>query len=231
MPSMSTASTLANIEAARLDYLVASNQSAGPREVDMDPHHEAAPVSGAAGVAPDIAALYQQHKDAMYGVARKMLRRDDQHRAEDVVQEAVLSVWRNPPEDVASWEALFVQAVKRKIYDLWKSAAHEHERLVFADAQPLEDELGGDDLGLDAGVVVEETHERAETVARVRGAIAELARTEPTAAYVYLQVKGLERTSSDVAAELGVSDSRVRQHVMKARKALIMILDTSGGGL
>ena len=134
----------------------------------MDPHHEAAPGSDADGVGPDIAALYEQHKDAMYGVARKMLRRDDQHRAEDVVQEAVLSVWRKPARGCLEWEGLFVQAVKWKIYDLWKSAAHEHERLVLGDAMPLEDELGGDDLGLDAGVVVEETHERAETVARVR---------------------------------------------------------------
>lgn len=197
----------------------------------MDPHHEAAPGSDADGVRPVIAALYEKHKDAMYGVARKMLRRDDQHRAEDVVQEAVLSVFRYPPKNVTSWEGLFVQAVKRKIYDLWKSAAREHERLVLGDATPLEDELGGDDLGLDAGVVVEETHERAATVARIRDAMAELARTEPQAAYVFGQVKGLERTSSEVAAELGVSDSRVRQHVMKARKALIRILDASGGGL
>ena len=61
--------------------------------------------------------------------------------------------------------------------------------------------------------------------------MAELARTEPRAAYVYRQVKGFERTSGDLAAELGVSDSRVRQHVMRARKALIKILDASGGGL
>lgn len=194
-------------------------------------HHEAAPWSDADGVRPDIGALYEKHKDATYGVARKMLRRDDQHRAEDVVQEAVLSVVRNPPKNVTSWEGLFVQAVKRKIYDLWKSAAREHERLVLGDATPLEDELGGDGLGLDAGVVVEETHQRAATVARIREAMTELARTEPQAAYVFGQVKGLERTSSEVAAELGVSDSRVRQHVMKARKALIRILDASGGGL
>lgn len=197
----------------------------------MDPNHEAAPESGADVAGPDIAALYEQHKDAMYGVARKMLRRDDQHRAEDVVQDVVLSVWRNPPENVASWEGLFVQAVKRKIYDLWKSAAQRHEHLVLDDATPLEDELGGDDLGLDPGVIVEEIHERAAIVARARDAMAELARTDPEAAHAYRQVKGLERTSGEVAAQLGISDSRVRQRVTKARKALIRILDANGGGL
>lgn len=196
----------------------------------MDQRREVVPESGAVGVGPDIPALYEKHKDAMYRVARSMLRGDD-HRAEDVVQEAVISVWRNPPHNVESWEAIFVQAVKRKVYDLWKSSVNKHEILVLGDASPLDGELGGDDLGLDPAVVIEETREREARVRLARGALAELARTDPEGAHAYLQVKGLERTSQEVAAEMGVSDSRVRQYVMRARKKMVAILSTSGGGL
>lgn len=197
----------------------------------MDRHREAVPQSGAVGAGPDIAALYEKHREAMYRVARSMLRGDDEHHAEDIVQEAVLSVLRNPPTNVESWEALFVQVVKRKVYDLWKSSVHRKERLVFDDAVPLEDELGGDDLGIDPAVVVEEIREREAAVTHVRRALAELERTDPEAAHSYRQVKELGRTSGEVAVGMGVSDSRVRQHVMRARKRLREILSASGGEL
>ncbi|MBC9820108.1 sigma-70 family RNA polymerase sigma factor [Terrabacter sp. MAHUQ-38] len=197
----------------------------------MDRRLEAVPESGVVGAGPDIPALYEKHKDAMYRVARSMLRGDADHRAEDIVQEAVISLWRTPPKDVESWEAVFIQTVKRKVYDLWKSSANQHEVLVLDDATPLDDELGGDDLGLDPAVVIEEIREREALVAVVRGAMAELARTDPEGAHAYRQVKELERTSQEVAAEMGVSDSRVRQHIMRARKRLMEILSASGGAL
>jgi RNA polymerase sigma factor (sigma-70 family) len=197
----------------------------------MDRRREAGPNSSVVGAGPDIPALYEKHRDAMYRVARSMLRHEDQHRAEDVMQEAVLSVLRNPPEGVRNWEALFVQVVKRKVWDLWKSSAHKHELLVFDDVAPLEDELGGDDLGMDPAVMVEETREREAVVTLVRGAFAELARADPDAAYAYLQVKEHGRKSEEVAAEMGVSGSRVRQHVMRARALLMEIVSRSGGAL
>jgi RNA polymerase sigma-70 factor (ECF subfamily) len=198
----------------------------------MEPQHQAASEAGADGVSPDIGALYEEHKDAMYGVARNMLRNDNQHHAEDVVQDVAVSLLKELPTDVRNWEAFLVHAVKMKIYDLWKSAAYKHEKLLLDDIRPLEDERhGGDDLGLDPAVVVEETYERAATIAEVRAALAELDRHGPQVAYVYRQVKQLGRTSQDVADELGVSSSRVRQHVMKARTELIKILDARGGGL
>jgi len=161
----------------------------------------------------------------MYGMARSMLRGDDQHRAEDVVQDVVLALLRNLPTGVRNWEAFLVHAVKMKVYDFWKSAAYKHERLLLEDVRPLEDERhGGDDLGLDPAVVVEETYERAATVAEIRAALVELDRREPEAAYAYRQVKELGRTSQAVADELRVSSSRIRQHVMKARTELINII-------
>lgn len=199
----------------------------------MKPHHEAASEAGAEGPRPDIGAIYEEHRDAMYGRAWSMLRNDDQHRAEDVVQDVVVSLLPDLPKGVRNWEAFLVHAVKMKIYDLWKSAAYKHEELQRDDARPLEDEPhGGDDFGRDPAVVVEETHERAATVAEVRAALAELDRREPQAAYAFRQVKELGRTSREVAEELDVSSSRVRQHVMKARTELMeIILEARGGGL
>lgn len=198
----------------------------------MEPHHQAGSEAGANGVGRDIGALYEEYKDAMYGVARGMLRNDDRHRAQDVVQDVVVSLLTHPPTDVRNWEAFLVNAVRKKVYDLWKSAARRHESLVLEDSRPLESERhGGDDVGLDPAVVVEESHERAQTVAEVRDALGELDRREPQAAYAYRQVKALGRTSQEVAAEMGVSSSRVRQFVMKARAELIQILASRGGGL
>lgn len=197
----------------------------------MDWHHDAVPKPGVIESGPDIAALYEKHKGAMYRVARSMLRGHDEHRAEDAVQEAVISLWQKPPSDVDNWEAIFVQAVKWKVYDMVKSSVRMHELLVLEEATPLDAELGPDDLALDPAVLVEEAHEREATAIRIRDALAELARTDPEAGRVYRQVKELGRTSAEVAEEMGVSDSRVRQHVMRARKKLRDILDANGGGL
>lgn len=196
----------------------------------MEPQDHAAMRAGADGDSPDIGALYLRHRDAMYGMARSLLR-GDEHRAEDVVQAVMVSLLAHMPSGVRNWEAFLVHAVKMKVYDLWKSAAQTHEMLTFDDVRPLESErLGADDLDVDPAVLVEEEYDRAATASRVRIALAELERREPEAAYAYRQVKEVGRTSQDVAEELALSSARVRQRVMKARTELIEILGMTGGG-
>lgn len=197
----------------------------------MDRQRGAVPRSGAVSSGQDIGAMYEKYKDALYRFARSMLRGDQQHQAEDVVQEAVISVWRNPPEDVVSWEGLFVQAVKWKIYDLWKSSAYRHESTTLDGVVQVDGERGDVAPASDPAVLAEETREREAAVVQVRGAMAALAAEDPDGAHVYRQVKEAGRTSGEVAAEMGVSASRVRQHVMRARVRLMEILDASGGGL
>lgn len=197
----------------------------------MDRQRDAVPRAGAVSANQDIGAMYDKCKDALYRVARSMLRGDQQHQAKDVVQEAVISVLRNPPEIVVSWEGLFVQAVKWKIYDLWKSSAYRHESTTLDGVVQVDGERGDVDPGSDPAVLAEETREREAAVTRVRGAMAALAVEDPDGAHVYRQVKEVGRTSGEVAAEMGVSASRVRQHVMRARVRLMEILDASGGGL
>lgn len=215
--------------AVALDYPVEDAQLVGGR--DMAPTTRAdADDESAEGVSPDLSALYLAHREAMYGMARSLLRADNHHHAEDVVQQVMLSLMPTPPTDVRNWEAFLVNAVRLKVYDFWKSAARRRERLTLEDARPVGDERHApEDLHPDPAVVVEESERRDATVVQVRAAMTELARRDPQAAYVFRQVKQLERTSEDVAEELGVSSSRVRQHVMKARKQLRRILDAEGG--
>lgn len=196
----------------------------------MEPHDEPASVPGAAPAQLDIEAVYLQHKDAMWGMARSMLRGDEE-QAKDIVQEVMLTIVAKRPSHVRNWEAYLVHAVKMEIYDLWKSSAHKHERLLLDESVPIEGErLGADDLGLDPAIAVEEEHERIATVAEVLKALAELQTTHSIEHDVFLQAKSAGRTSREIAQELGVSDSRVRQHLMTARSELRKILEAGGGG-
>jgi RNA polymerase sigma factor (sigma-70 family) len=196
----------------------------------MEPPPQQAPVVQAAGVQPDLEAVYLEHRDAMYRVAFSMLRSDRHNRAEDVIGEVMMSLVKNPPrQDVRNWEAFLVRAVQNKIRDLWKSAAHRREQLVIDEAIPLEDERhGGDQVDDDPAADVVGSIGRHDRVQIVRDALVELKAWDDQAAHVLWQCAGLERSSQEVADELGVSSSRVRQISAKARKELIKILRAKG---
>jgi DNA-directed RNA polymerase specialized sigma24 family protein len=91
---------------------------------------------------PDWAALYQQHRDAMYRVAARVLRgagRADE--AGDAVSAAMESLMKSPPANVLNWQAVLVTAVKRRALDLLGSSAVRHE--VATDASRLPDSCAG----------------------------------------------------------------------------------------
>ena len=196
----------------------------------MEPPPQQAPVVQAAGVQPDSEAWSPEDRDAMYGVAFSMKRSDRHNRAEDVIGEVMMSLVKNPPrQDVRNWEAFLVRAVQNKIRDLWKSAAHRREQLVIDEAIPLEDERhGGDQVDDDPAADVVGSIGRHDRVQIVRDALVELKAWDDQAAHVLWQCAGLERSSQEVADELGVSSSRVRQISAKARKELIKILRAKG---
>jgi hypothetical protein len=67
---------------------------------------------------PDWAARYQQHRDAMYGVAARELRgagRADE--AGNAVSAAMESLTKSPPANVLNWQAVLVTAVNRRTFD------------------------------------------------------------------------------------------------------------------
>ncbi|MGL5861869.1 MAG: RNA polymerase sigma factor [Phycicoccus sp.] len=193
----------------------------------MEPQQHLASAADASSARPDLGALYLEHRETMYRVAFGMLRTDRHNRAEDVIGEVMMSMVKNPPrQEVRNWEAFLVRAVQNKIRDLWKSAAHRHEQLLIDEATPLEDERhGGDQFEDDPASGVVELIGRRHRVQSVRDALVELQAWDHQAAYVLWQCAGLERSSQEVADELAMSSSRVRQISAKARKELIRILE------
>lgn len=192
----------------------------------MDPQQDVVSTADVSIVPQDIGAIYLKHSELMYRVAYAMLRTDRHNQAHDVIGEVMVSILKNPPDYVRNWEPYLVRAVQNRIRDLWKSSPHRREQLLLAEATPLEgDRLGGDEVEDDPAVEVVELIGRQQTVQSVRAAMAEMEIWDPQAAYVLWQCAGLERSSQEVADELGVSSSRIRQISSKGRKKLISLLE------
>lgn len=195
----------------------------------MDPEDGAVSQPGVAPAQVDIGALYEEHKEAMWRKALRLLD-GDQNRAGDAVQGAIVKVMANPPANVRSWRALLVSAVERTIVDGWRSAEHKRTQLVLDPDVPIVGRwLGDDTLGRDWADILDEVHQEEEMHAVAREALAHLKATSADAHYAYVQVKLAGRTSKEVAPEMEVSDSRVRQHISKARSILDDFMKTRGG--
>ncbi len=151
----------------------------------------------------DWAALYQKHRNAMYGVAYEVLRgRGRGHLADDAVQEAMVSLMKAPPtEPPRSWEALLVATSKRRALDMVRSAA------VRTGVEYSEEYVPGT-LAADE----DEALERLEKIARARPVIARLNAQAHTVLAHYIV---LDRPRAEVAAELGVTPGRVSQIATK----------------
>ena len=147
----------------------------------------------------DWAALYQKHRDAMYGVAYEVLRGSGRwDLAADAVQEAMVSLMKAPPsEPPRSWEALLVVTATRRALDIVRSAA------VVRGVEYAEEYVAGGAAPDEDGAL-----ERLEHMARARAAIVRLDAQEH---YVLAQYIVLDRPRDEVAAELGVTPGRISQ--------------------
>ncbi|MFD6699396.1 MULTISPECIES: sigma-70 family RNA polymerase sigma factor [unclassified Microbacterium] len=153
----------------------------------------------------DWAALYQKHRDAMFRVAKNVLRSSGRiDLADDAVQEAMVSLMKSPPsEPPRSWEALLVATAKRRALDMVGSAAMVNRAMLEEERASSVSEADMEDL-----------LERLERMALVRAAIAK-AKLDARAHYVLAQYMVLERPRAEVAAELGVTPARVSQIATK----------------
>jgi RNA polymerase sigma factor (sigma-70 family) len=161
---------------------------------------------------PNIAALYLQHRDAMYRVAASVLRGTGRESdTEDVVQEAILSIMDSPPTGVQNWEALLVTVARRRALDKLKSA---HVRHAGGELEDVHDALIlRDDFAEDVIEAVD---------LQRRAAIAWdcLAVLDERHRIAVWGVVALERPRDEVAAELGVTPGRVSQMVKNGLKIL-----------
>lgn len=152
---------------------------------------------------PDLAALYLKHRDALHRVAASVLRdRGLTDHANDVVQDAFLSIMTSPPKaEVRNWEAFLVTAVKRKAIDRLRSAEVKHAGPELAEEH---DQADVTDIADEAT----ETVDRRRLAAKAYDALAVLDERQRKVAWDYL---ALERPRAQVAAELEVTPARVSQ--------------------
>ena len=157
---------------------------------------------------PDLAALYLRYRDSMYRVAASVLRGAGlMEDTGDVVNDAMMSILRNPPKNVKNWEALLVTVVKRKALDKAKSAHVKHH------GPPLDLRVHDVPQTIDIADDIEKL-ERAEEVREL------LSRLEHRYRYVLWEVVALKRPRAEVAKELGVTPARVSQMKTQALRML-----------
>lgn len=153
--------------------------------------------------APDLGALYLQHRDALHKVAAGVLRNAGRaDEAGDAVQEAIVSILASPPENVRSWEALLVSAVKRKAIDRLRSADVRHAGGELTDT--AHDRM--DDVD-----VADSVADRLDQQARARIVRSCLDVLDPRNRKAVWETVAMQRPRSEVAKELGVTPSRVSQ--------------------
>lgn len=168
---------------------------------------------------PDWAALYQQHRDAMYRVAARVLR--DAGRADeagDAVSAAMESLMKSPPADVKNWQAVMVTAAKRRALDFLGSAAVRHE-VAVEESRRFDSAVDG--LADDVAELVD--RQRAGAV--VWDKLALLDDRHRAVVREYIQSG---RPRQQVAAELGVTPGRVSQMAKEALRILREALDSEG---
>jgi len=163
-------------------------------------------LAGIAAGTPDWAELYTRHRDAMYGTARRFLRDPATARgglsAEDVVQQAMSEMMASGlPENLASMATVrswFVKVVFRRADNAVKRRP--------ADASPLPEADTPGELQSDQHV--EKAVEDQIIADQAKAFLLLLSAGERQVIEQHIMA-GL--TQADVAAEMAVSDARVRQ--------------------
>ena len=161
--------------------------------------------------APDWAALYAKHRDVMHRVAAAELRGAGlADQANDVVQQAMVSLMSSPPRDVRSWEAVMVSTAQRRARDLMRSAVVRHAGPEISTDHDERDEDDAAEVALSA-------IERQRSIEIVQQLLTTLDERHRKVAWDYV---ALERARKEVAVELGVSPARVSQMATQALKTL-----------
>ncbi|WP_164478037.1 sigma-70 family RNA polymerase sigma factor [Nocardioides pantholopis] len=168
---------------------------------------------------------YAENRDMLHRVAAAALRPFGlESHAPDVVQEAVLSVWRHPPAQVSSWVALLVSTVKRRAIDVGKLG---ETRYAGPDVIELSERPAvAADVDVEGEFVAVE--ERELKVAAARAAISEL--PDDQRAVVRRMYYG-EQSQAQIARELGLTPGRISQLKTTAYKKLATILEAKGVSL
>ncbi|MGA2037427.1 MAG: sigma-70 family RNA polymerase sigma factor [Acidimicrobiales bacterium] len=149
------------------------------------------------------------HGSELFGFARKAL--DDSSAAEEVVQETFIRAWRARHRFDSSLGSL-----RTWLFAIERNVVIDHARArAIRETEPLPEEVavGGDEV------------ERAMVGWQVEDAVRRL-RSEHR--QVLLETYYRERSSRDVAVELGIPEGTVRSRLFYALRSLRLVLEEMG---
>jgi len=165
----------------------------------------------------ELGAFYTEHSFELKTHANRILK--DSTRADEVVQDAFIKVMLAAPELASDEHALSYlhRTIENLCIDLFR-AEGRRPNLVALDDASAEVESQWQDQGDHSQVIT-----AAEDAAIIRQALALLSPAERTALVMW-EMDG--RSTSEIAAELGIKESSVRHTVSRARASLRTILST-----
>jgi RNA polymerase sigma factor (sigma-70 family) len=165
----------------------------------------------------ELGAFYTEHSFELKTHANRILK--DSPRADEVVQDAFIKVMLAAPELTSEAHALSYlhRTIENLCIDLFR-AEGRRPNLVALDDATAEVESQWQDQGDHSQSI-----SAAEDAAIIRQALALLSPAERTALVMW-EMDG--RSTSEIAAELGIKESSVRHTVSRARTSLRTILST-----
>ena len=168
----------------------------------------------------DLSALYVEHRKSLVNQARRMLRNEAD--AIEVVQEAFMKFILAAPElDSADRALAYLRTTINNLSLNVIRARGNRPNLVALDADTAQERL--DEIASENYIPVDASITAAEDAAIIKLALSKLSPAERTALVMW-EMEG--RSTSEIAAELGIKESAVRHTVSRARASLRKVLST-----
>jgi RNA polymerase sigma factor (sigma-70 family) len=166
----------------------------------------------------DLATLYSEYRLSLISQARRMLRSDSE--ANEVVQEAFIKFILAAPElDTKERALAYMRATINNLSLNVIRARGSRPNLVALDSDTSADRLA--EIAFENYIPADVSISVAEDAAIIKMALAKLSPAE-RAALVMWEMEG--RSTSEIAAELGIKETAVRHTVSRARASLRRVL-------
>ncbi len=166
----------------------------------------------------DLASLYSEYRSSLVSQSRRMLRSDSE--ANEVVQEAFIKFILAAPElDTKERALAYMRATINNLSLNVIRARGSRPNLVALDSDTSADRLA--EIAFENYIPADVSISAAEDAAIIKLALAKLSPAE-RAALVMWEMEG--RSTSEIAAELGIKETAVRHTVSRARASLRRVL-------
>lgn len=157
--------------------------------------------------------LYHHYENAMYNIAYSILH--DSYLAEDAVNEAFIKLIKYLPEidevECHKTKALIVIIVKSTAIDIYRKRRKQYEYEV----EELGERNDGEEIPLDHIIAAEDFQELMLSIKGLKKEYQEIILLK----YVY------EFSNSEISNLMSISESVVRQHICRAKKAVKKLIE------